>query len=85
MWQIILEMRRNATEGLFHLQLSRVLDATFFWCARAGKDGGKSYRQKNTKDQILLLLLLDFNELQLVRFKMVLWDKSDINWDLVSL
>lgn len=74
-------MRRNASKGLFHLQLSRVQDATFFWCARAGK----SDRQNSTKDQSLLLLLIDFHELQLVRYKMVLWNKSDINCELVPI
>lgn len=74
-------MKKNATEGLFHLQLSRVQNATFFWCARAGKDVGKSYRQKSTKDQSLLLLLLDFHELQLVMFKTIFLDKSDTNWE----
>lgn len=39
-------MRRDTTEGLFHLQLSRVLDTKFFWCSRAGKDGRKLQPKK---------------------------------------
>lgn len=79
----MLEIRRNATKGLFHLQLSRVQGVTFYWYTRTGEDGGKSYRQKRTKCQNLLLLLIDCLELQLVRFKWFFG--TIINWELVAI